>query len=605
MRSVILYIVKMRLSARFLIVVIILSVLFPQIVSAKQKTDSIADCDKQTIEYHIYKFEDEALKVASKGNRQSLVASANNLLLSFAEEGLTDEVITLRDAAPRDSVVMIAAYWTAEYYYAADRYPESIRFAEMSAPLAEKMLAENDDKTNRDLSELLSDTYHLIGLCYYRLADFDRAAAAFNKTYQIDKSAGDPSRLSSTLNSIAGVYVANRQPELAERYILEAISVNSAVDEPLRMATLLGTAAEVYHLMGDEQNALMYSKQALEIAEQQNKTKQGKHLSQMAAAYIGLGQNAEAVKSLQRAIPLLRETGSHHSMAICYRQLGDVYFAEKDMQQAAQHYQAAADMFREQGDMYGEMNAVKGLYNALRGEQPQEAMSALERYNILKDSVYTSETTNAINRYNAEYARDSAERTQQQENDTMSLYVINSIIGLLLLLSLIAFFIWRMHSRHHRQEKQMREAIDVYKQQNEQLNVLYKNAVAAEAEPESSLSKEDREWLDRLQQIVDDQMERGVVSVDSIADTLRITPSQLRVRLSQLLDTTPREYILQARIEKACHLLLAQRELQVAEVAMRCGYDEPSNFIHAFRRYCGMSPLEYRKQKLQKNKSDN
>ena len=55
-------------------------------------------------------------------------------------------------------------------------------------------------------------------------------------------------------------------------------------------------------------------------------------------------------------------------------------------------------------------------------------------------------------------------------------------------------------------------------------------------------------------------------------------------------------WLLQYRMNQAAFFLRREREISVAEIAGRVGYDSPSKFAIAFRRIMGMSPTEYRNQ---------
>lgn len=55
------------------------------------------------------------------------------------------------------------------------------------------------------------------------------------------------------------------------------------------------------------------------------------------------------------------------------------------------------------------------------------------------------------------------------------------------------------------------------------------------------------------------------------------------------------EYLTQLRIGKATELLLST-ELSVSEIAEACGFSGGNYFGDVFRRFCGCSPLEYRKR---------
>lgn len=53
-------------------------------------------------------------------------------------------------------------------------------------------------------------------------------------------------------------------------------------------------------------------------------------------------------------------------------------------------------------------------------------------------------------------------------------------------------------------------------------------------------------------------------------------------------------YLLEYRMNQAAVFLRTKREMSVAEIAGRVGYDSPSKFAAAFRRKMGMTPMDYR-----------
>lgn len=56
-------------------------------------------------------------------------------------------------------------------------------------------------------------------------------------------------------------------------------------------------------------------------------------------------------------------------------------------------------------------------------------------------------------------------------------------------------------------------------------------------------------------------------------------------------------WLLQYRMNYAAEMLLARRNISIAELAGEVGYDSPSKFAIAFRKVMGMSPTEYRGRK--------
>jgi len=115
----------------------------------------------------------------------------------------------------------------------------------------------------------------------------------------------------------------------------------------------------------------------------------------------------------------------------------------------------------------------------------------------------------------------------------------------------------------------------------------------AEAECERLLAE-----LDSGQDLVT-QIRRNIDSMNAfptlavMARTLNSSPRTVNRQLAQL-NTTYQNIIDEARRERALQLLLETRT-SVEEISQQLGYNDPSNFGRAFRRWLGMSPRAFRK----------
>ena len=56
---------------------------------------------------------------------------------------------------------------------------------------------------------------------------------------------------------------------------------------------------------------------------------------------------------------------------------------------------------------------------------------------------------------------------------------------------------------------------------------------------------------------------------------------------------SPRQYLLKYRVSEAAYLLRTT-QLPISDISLRCGFDSPSNFAQAFRRFYAVTPREYR-----------
>lgn len=77
------------------------------------------------------------------------------------------------------------------------------------------------------------------------------------------------------------------------------------------------------------------------------------------------------------------------------------------------------------------------------------------------------------------------------------------------------------------------------------------------------------------------------------AKRLRISPRTLNRQLAQL-NTSYRHMVEEVRREHATRLL-GNSSLKIEEIARELGYADTSNFVRAFRKWMGITPLNYRK----------
>lgn len=94
-------------------------------------------------------------------------------------------------------------------------------------------------------------------------------------------------------------------------------------------------------------------------------------------------------------------------------------------------------------------------------------------------------------------------------------------------------------------------------------------------------------WTDRVHRLVG-QQPHASWSVEDVARGFQMSASTLQRRLAEE-DTTVSRCVRDVRLESAMALLQGT-DLQVSEVAARCGYDSHSRFSAAFRKRFGYAP---------------
>lgn len=110
----------------------------------------------------------------------------------------------------------------------------------------------------------------------------------------------------------------------------------------------------------------------------------------------------------------------------------------------------------------------------------------------------------------------------------------------------------------------------------------------------AALLGQDLGFLEHLQVLLAARLETGEVALSDVARALALAPRTLQHRLDEQ-GVTYRQLLDRVRCQLAEQHLRNPR-LSLAEVAMMLGFADQSGFQHAFKRWKGSSPGEYRKR---------
>lgn len=498
-------------------------------------------------------------------------AAATRLLAELHAADDAYPLISFKADTPAPEIEKEIWLDVADYCYNTNRYDRCADYALRALPLWKG-------------GDFESDCLNLLAMAYFRLSDYTKAARYALQCYDIDARTGDPDIMSSTLNTIAGIYLGANQPQKAEEYILKAIDLNKQTPNRARQAVIEGMASEIYHAMVNDDEALRHIDIACDIERSLGRDdKLAVRLVQRASILNGLHRYAEAEQLLRPLIPQLQAAGDLHSLAIAYNKLGMALFSQQRHAEAVTCFRQAATLFMRMGDLGNELHARRGLYESLWYSNPDSAKLELDRFDLLKDSLYSTATAANLARFDAEMNNDwlRQENTRQQAHKRA--IIIISIIAALVIAAVVW---WLMRRRSHLREAALQAIIDRL-----QADTDTEAATPAPAEP--TTDDADSRFLRSLIDIVKRQPEGANISIEEIAATMCVTRGQLNRRVKAIAGVTTQQYVTRIRLEQARDLL-AHSSLTVAEVGARFGFDDPSSFSRAFRRAFGQSPSSLR-----------
>jgi DNA-binding GntR family transcriptional regulator/AraC-like DNA-binding protein len=102
--------------------------------------------------------------------------------------------------------------------------------------------------------------------------------------------------------------------------------------------------------------------------------------------------------------------------------------------------------------------------------------------------------------------------------------------------------------------------------------------------------------LRRVSELVRTKLE-DELTVDEMAESAGLSPAHFSQMFRQSTGQSPHQFVVRERIERAKEMLRAA-DGRVLDVAVACGFKTQQHFARVFRRMCGSSPMEYRRQFL-------
>jgi two-component system NarL family sensor kinase len=228
--------------------------------------------------------------------------------------------------------------------------------------------------------------YHCLGITYYMLKNYPLSLRYYNKSMEVGVKAGKPNDAGYNLNGIGVVYKAMKLYDSALYYLDQAYTAAEKNKDNYLLAHNLSDKGEVYDL---------------------------------------LGRRTEALYCLQRALELQVQKADQRGFAESCILLGDVYLNSKDLQQAKKYYDSARSIAVRVGAKDVAKNAWKGLAEVYRQmNNNAAALEAFQNYALLKDTLYTEESSKQIAEMQTRY------NTEKKEKENILLQKENAVKGL-------------------------------------------------------------------------------------------------------------------------------------------------------------------------------
>lgn len=148
-------------------------------------------------------------------------------------------------------------------------------------------------------------------------------------------------------------------------------------------------------------------------------------------------------------------------------------------------------------------------------------------------------------------------------------------------------------------EKEIKELKLSYEEKMEYIrlrlgDMLDGNGKDSEENAKNSDFIEESDFKQKVEEFMKQNVANPDLDVMLLAREMGMSRSVLYIRMKSTFGCTPNNYVQDYRMGLARHLLTRNKELNVSEVAYRCGFSDPKYFTRCFKKAVGCTPTEQR-----------
>ncbi len=222
-----------------------------------------------------------------------------------------------------------------------------------------------------------------IGILLRRRGELQAALTNLLTALDLNQSLGDRRDQGQVLLQLGVIYLTLGDTDQALRHNDQARELFHVIQDRGREGVALIQLGTVYSALKEWQAALENFEQAWIISsspETKNARRMGAAMHGIGVARLNLGQTAEAIQSLERALPLRRDAGDRLGEAATLLELGEVYQGQGDWERAVSLTAEALQIGKQAEALFVQAQAQFRLSKLERDRRdPQQALIYIER----------------------------------------------------------------------------------------------------------------------------------------------------------------------------------------------------------------------------------
>ncbi|RSM75925.1 hypothetical protein DMH04_37080 [Kibdelosporangium aridum] len=246
-------------------------------------------------------------------------------------------------------------------------------------------------QATRKLGDLYAEAWTLnsLGIAYYDLRWFTKAAEYFQRALQIRREVGDRYGEGSTLDNLGNTLRKLRHFDDSIECYQRALEMFREISDRYGEGSTLRNLGGAYRGLRRLDEAVDHYRQALQIwRELHEHYGEGLTLSNLGDIHRKLGRSEQALECYERALQICRDIDNRYGEGAVLDNLGDIYEDLDRHKDAILHYNQALRISQEIGDQFAEGNTLDNLGCAnYRAGDYEAAQQFLRQALVLREEI--------------------------------------------------------------------------------------------------------------------------------------------------------------------------------------------------------------------------
>ena len=198
--------------------------------------------------------------------------------------------------------------------------------------------------------ESMASMLNNIGLNYKMLGNYDKAIEYYSQTLLIDEESGNAEDMAKTINNIGMVYRTWGKYDKAIEYLEKSLLLKKGLNDQTGISSSLNNMGLVYSEWGKYDQAILIFRESFVMEETlKNDSEAAKRLNNLGRVYFYMEQYDTAMLYFEKCLAIHERDNNRNQIALVYNNIGKVYLSKQQYKNADFFLTSALKIFNELG----------------------------------------------------------------------------------------------------------------------------------------------------------------------------------------------------------------------------------------------------------------